>query len=331
MNAILKSIAALSLAATMTTSALAAETINFGIISTESQQNLKTVWEPFLADLKTKTGLDVKPFFASDYAGIIEGMRFNKVQVAWYGNKSAMEAVDRADGEVFVQSVAKNGDPGYWSVIIVPKDSPIKTVDELLTCDHTRSFGLGDPNSTSGYLVPMTFVFGARGIDPKDCFKTVTNANHETNAMAVAMKQVDAAANNTENMALIEKNKPDAFANIREIWRSPLIPSDPIVWRKDLPEDAKVKLRDFFLAYGTASSKGDIAHEKEILAGLKWAPFKASTDKQLLPIRVMELSKSIAKIKTDDTLTADAKAAAIKPLEEKKAAFEKELGTASNG
>ncbi len=109
----------------------------------------------------------MKPFFASDYAGIIEGMRFNKVQVAWYGNKSAMEAVDRADGEIFVQSVPKGGEPGYWSVILVPKDSPIQTVDELLTCDKTKSFGLGDVNSTSGYLVPMTFVFATAASIPR--------------------------------------------------------------------------------------------------------------------------------------------------------------------
>ena len=53
-----------------------------------------------------ETGLKVNAFFASDYAGVIEGMRFGKVQVAWYGNKSAMEAVDRANGEIFAQSVA---------------------------------------------------------------------------------------------------------------------------------------------------------------------------------------------------------------------------------
>ena len=39
-------------------------------------------------------------------------MRFNKVQVAWFGNKSAMEAVDRASGEVFAQMVAADGSPG---------------------------------------------------------------------------------------------------------------------------------------------------------------------------------------------------------------------------
>lgn len=48
------------------------DTINFGIISTESQQNLKTTWQPFLAAMEQKTGYKVKAFFAPDYAGIIQ-------------------------------------------------------------------------------------------------------------------------------------------------------------------------------------------------------------------------------------------------------------------
>jgi phosphonate transport system substrate-binding protein len=330
MNAILKSMAAMSVAFALSSTAVAAETINFGIISTESQQNLKSNWQPLLDAMKEKTGLDIKPFFASDYAGIIEGMRFDKVQMAWYGNKSAMEAVDRADGEVFVQSVPVSGEPGYWSVVIVPADSPIQTIDQVLKCDQSLNFGLGDPNSTSGYLVPMTFVFTKNAIDPKKCFKNVTNANHETNAMAVANKQVDAAANNTENMALIKQNNPKAFEKIREIWRSPLIPSDPIVWRKDLPEEAKAKIRDFFLTFGTTESKGNIEEEKKILAGLKWAPFRASNDNQLLPIRVMELTKSISQAEGDTKLDAAAKEAKIKDLTAQKAKYEAELAKVSN-
>lgn len=65
--------------------------INFGIMSTESSQNLKSVWQPFLDDMSKKTGLKVNATFASDYAGLIQGMRFNKVDVAWLGNKAAME------------------------------------------------------------------------------------------------------------------------------------------------------------------------------------------------------------------------------------------------
>jgi phosphonate transport system substrate-binding protein len=324
MNAFLKGAAAAAIAVTLSGAAVADE-FRFGIISTESQQNLKPKWDPLLDDMAAYTGLDIKPFFASDYSGVIEGMRFGKVQLAWYGNKSAMEAVDRADGEVFVQTVAADGSPGYWSLILVPKDSKLTSVEDLLKCDQTLNFGLGDPNSTSGYLVPMTFVFGANGIDPKSCFKNVTNANHETNAMAVANGQVDAAANNTESLALIEKNQPAAFAKVKVIWKSPLIPSDPLVWRKDLPEDTKTKIKDFFLTYGTDQSKGDVAKEKEILAGLGWAPFRASSNDQLLPIRIMEISKSIAKIQADATLTEDQKKTQIAELEAKKAEYEEKL------
>ena len=73
-----------------------AQEVNFGFISTEQSQNLRSDWQPLIDDMEKQTGLKVKAFFASDYAGIIEGMRFNKVQLAWMGNKSAMEAVDRS-------------------------------------------------------------------------------------------------------------------------------------------------------------------------------------------------------------------------------------------
>lgn len=324
MNALAKALASVAMVAALTGTAFAEE-INFGIISTESQQNLKSKWEPFLADFVKETGLEVKPFFASDYSGVIEGMRFGKVQIAWYGNKSAMEAVDRAGGEIFAQSVSVDGNPGYWSVVLAPKNSKLTSVNDLLKCDRSLNFGMGDPNSTSGFLVPTTFIFAAHNVDPKTCFKNVTNSNHETNAMAVANGQLDAAANNTENLAIMEKNNPAAFAKVKVIWKSPLIPSDPIVWRKDLPEATKKKIKDFFLTYGTEKSKGNAAKEKQVLAGLAWAPFKTSSNDQLLPIRVMELAKKIAKVKADGQLSEADKKAQIAKLEAEKADIEKKL------
>jgi phosphonate transport system substrate-binding protein len=101
-----------------------AKELNFGIISTESQQNLKTQWEPFLADMAKQTGLEVKPFFASDYAGVIEGMRFGKVDVRWYGNKSAIEAVDRANGEVVRADRRESGEPGLLLADTRPGGQP---------------------------------------------------------------------------------------------------------------------------------------------------------------------------------------------------------------
>jgi phosphonate transport system substrate-binding protein len=302
---------AASIAVTLAiTPAAAAEDVNFGIISTETTTNLKAIWEPFLADMTKQTGLNIKAFYASDYAGVIEAMRFNKVQVAWFGNKSAMEAVDRASGEIFAQTVDKDGNPGYWSHIIVHKDSPLKTLEDVLKCDASLDFGIGDPNSTSGFLVPTTFIFSARSIDPKKCFKTVRNANHEANALAVANKLVQAATNNNENLQRLAKTAPDKAKEIRVIWTSPLIPSDPLVWRKDLDAGLKKKIADFIFSYATNNEE-----EKKVLAGLQWAPFKKSDNNQLLPIRQMEVNKALAKLKADTSVAEADKNAQVAELQ----------------
>jgi phosphonate transport system substrate-binding protein len=295
----LRTIGAALLAAGTTLAAMpaqAADEINFGVISTEASTNLKKIWDPFLADMQKSTGLKINAFFASDYAGVIEGMRFKKVHLAWFGNKSAMEAVDRADGEVFAQTVAKSGEAGYFSHIIVHKDSPFQKLEDVLKCDKSLDFGIGDPNSTSGFLVPTTFVFSARNIEPKLCFRTVRAANHEANALAVANKLVHAAANNNENLERLEKTAPEKAKEIRVIWTSPLIPSDPLVWRKDLDAAHKTRISTWLFAYG----KND--DEKKILAELGWAPFKKSDNNQLLPIRQMEVNRAILKIKGDEKM-----------------------------
>jgi phosphonate transport system substrate-binding protein len=295
--------------------------INFGIISTEATMNLKKDWEPFLAEMEKATGLKINAFFASDYAGIIEGMRFNKVQVAWYGNKSAMEAVDRADGEIFAQTVPADGTPGYYSHLIAHKDSPLNSLEDVLKNAGSLAFGNGDPNSTSGFLVPGYYVFAKNNVDPKKIFKNVLNANHETNALSVANKQVDVATNNSENLAKLEKSHPDKRKEIKVIWTSPLIPSDPLVWRKDLPEDVKAKIKTFIMTYGATGKD----NEKAILAALGWAPFKASTNDQLLPIRQLELFKSRIKVEGDTTLSAEEKTKKLAEIDTKLEAIKAKL------
>lgn len=301
-----------------------AQTVNFGIIATESASNLRAIWQPFLDDMQKKTGLQVKGFFASDYAGVIEGMRFNKVQLAWYGNKSAMEAVDRANGEVFAQSVDKSGAAGYWSHIIVHRDSPIKSLDDLLKCDKTLDYGNGDPNSTSGFLVPMTFVFGEKKIDPKNCFKTVRSASHEANALAVANKLVHAASNNNENLIRIKATNAAKAGEIRVLWTSPLIASDPLVWRKDLDPALKAKISGFLFNYGVSDEA-----EKKVLAALGWAPFRKSDNNQLLPMRQMEVGRSMQRLQADASIEADKKTAELAKLQADFDALTKQIAATS--
>ena len=294
-----------------------AEDINFGIISTEASQNLKADWQPLLDDMAKQTGYTVKAFFAPDYAGIIEGMRFNKVHLAWYGNKSAIEAVDRASGEVFAQMVNADGTQGYYSHLIVHKDSPIKSLDEVLKNGKSYSFGNGDPNSTSGFVVPGFYVFAQNKIDAKTHFKVVRNANHETNALAVANKQVDVATNNSENLDKVKTNFPDKFNDLRIIWTSPLIPLDPLVMRKDLPEAMKAKLKNFFYNY----AKTD-AHEKAVVMKIsKLSGFKESTNAQLLPIRELDLFGKRTKLEADANMAPAEKQAKLADIDKQLAAL----------
>lgn len=293
--------------------------INFGIISTESSQNLKSIWEPFLKDMSQQTGYQVKAFFAPDYAGIIQGMRFDKVDIAWYGNKAAMEAVDRAHGEIFAQTVAASGAPGYWSLLIANKDSKIDSLEDMLANAKSLTFGNGDPNSTSGYLVPGYYVFAKNNVDPVKAFKRTLNSSHEVNALAVANKQVDVATFNTEGMERLELNQPEKARQLKVIWKSPLIPGDPLVWRNNLSDEQKNKLRDFFFKYGAN------AEQKKVLADLQWSKFQPSDDDQLLPIRQLELFKQRTDVANNANLGAEEKAAKLKALDEELAKLEKRM------
>jgi phosphonate transport system substrate-binding protein len=307
----------------------AAEELNFGIISTESQASAKPNWTPFLADMEKQVGMKISAFFAPDYAGIIEAMRFNKVQVAWYGNAAAIQAADRASAEVFVQSTYKTGGEGYYSVLIVHKDSPIKSLEDVVAAPGKYTFGNGDPNSTSGFLIPSYYAWAQNNVDVRKHFTRVVGGNHEANMLAVSSKQVDVATGNTEDVERFEKNQPERFKEIRVIWKSPLIPSDPITWRTDLPPATKTKLSQFFLTYGRAGngkSEADAAREVLVLANLQWGFFKPSSNKQLIPIREVALFRDRLNTEQDTKLSDAEKAAKIKEIDQKLADLKKQAG-----
>ncbi len=287
--------------------------INFGIISTESSQNLRKNWEPFLAEMEKKTGYKIKPFFSSDYAGIVTGMQYGKVQLAWFGNKSAKEAVDRANAEIFLKTIAADGTDGYYSYILAHVDSPINSLEDMFAKAHDLNFGNGDPNSTSGFLVPSYYVFAQNNKDAKKIFKRVLTASHETNALSVANKQVDVATCETGTLGRLALNNPQKHKQLKIIWTSPIIPSDPIAWRKDLPAEVKETLRTFFLHYGV---KGDnVEAEKKILASLSWGPFRASSNDQLLTIRQLELFKNKTAILANTNLSEEEKKAKVEAID----------------
>jgi phosphonate transport system substrate-binding protein len=138
--------------------------------------------------------------------------------------------------------------------------------------------------------------------------------------LAVLNKQVDVATNNSEELDKLKMRDPAKYAELKILWTSPLIPRDPLVWRKDLPADLKKKIQDFTVAYG----KDD--REREILKNLyRLKGFKASTDAQLLPIRQLELFKERKKFEGDANMAEADKKAKLAELDGKLAELAKQM------
>src|SRR5262249_25013063 len=153
----------------------------------------------------------------------------------------------------------------YYSHIIVHADSPFGKLDDILKCDKSLSFSIGDPNSTSGFLVPTSYICADRELDPKNFFEALRDASPEAHVLAVAHERVDASTNNSENLQRFEHTAPDGRKQIKIIWTSPIIPLDPLVWRKDLDAGLKAKLYTFLLSYGRSGSEAEIKAARQVL------------------------------------------------------------------
>ncbi len=272
------------------------QTLNFSILSAENQASMEPLWRPLLNDMQSQTGLKVKPFFATNYASLIEAMRFNQVQLGWYSALPALEAVERAHGEV-IGRVLDAGGAGdvYRSVLIVRKGSGV-TLDKVLKCGKRYNFGIGDPNSTSGTLAPMAYLFAPRNIQPADCFKTVRSASHQANVFAVAQGLVDVATNNTVGVLFAGRENPAIASKLEIIWTSPDLPESSIVVRKDLDPAVKEKVRAFFLSYGTApGAEGE--RQRQVLAKLTYGGFEPVDAHYLDPVRRMQAAQALSEAK----------------------------------
>lgn len=279
--------------------------LKFGIISTESQDTQKLVWEPFLADMSQEIGIPVEAVYSHQYVEIIEAMRFQKVQIAWYGGMSYIEAVKVADAEVFAQTINSDGSPGYYSYLIMNKNHPDWRQAKLMGGDKyvlenaaKLSFAFNDPKSTSGFLVPYYQIFAHNQVDPQNIFADLTFVgNHEATALAIAENQVDVATNNNEFLSRLARNKPEIVDKIEVIWRSKLIPSDPIAYRKDLPENIKKKLQQFFYNYTNLKT----------LEPLGWSRFAPTDDSMWNSIRELNIARKIFEVESNKSLSQEQK------------------------
>ena len=272
-RSLLQSLAALSLTGLSLLGAPAAHAqanvLRVSAIPDEAPSELQRKFKPLGEYLKAKTGMDVQFTPVTDYAAVVEGLATRKIDLAWLGGFTYVQARQRTNGGA-QPIVQRAEDEKFTSKFIVPVDSTIKTVADLK--GHT--FAFGSPSSTSGSLMPRYYL-QQQGIVPERDFKTVAfSGAHDATVAFVASGRAEAGALNTSVLdKLVEEKNPNAM-KVRVLATTP--PFFDYNWtvRPGLDPALTKKLTDAFLALDPSKPA-----DKEILdlqRASKFIPTKAS-------------------------------------------------------
>jgi phosphonate transport system substrate-binding protein len=247
---LLTGLAALVLLATCTDSAWAqtndpAKTgvLRVGFIPAEDSRAMVRQSQDILDIVAKSTGMKIETFVGSDYNGTVEALRNGHVDVALLGPFSYILATTQAPVEAFaVTVIAKTMQPSYRSIIIAREDSPVKSLETT----KGNTFAFVDPGSTSGYMVPAA-AFKKAGITPEKDFKQVMySGGHDATIVAVGEGKVNAGSVADR---IYERGCAKGLADcakIKVVWQSPPIWNDPVLYRRNLSEDLKKKIREAF-------------------------------------------------------------------------------------
>lgn len=250
------------LATTALTAPLAAQEIaefRIGILGGENAQDRLNSNECLRTYTEEALGVPVKLFAPADYDGVIQGLLGGTIDMAWLGASGyAKTYLGNPDAvEPVLVKVNTDGSHGYYAVGFARRDSGIATLADM----KDRVFGFGDPNSTSGYLIPsieIPQVTGA-GMETGDYFREVKfTGGHEQTIVAVVNGDVDGGVTWADGLGAWEdgynsgalRKAVDAglvdMNDLVEIWRSQPIPEGPVVLRKSLPAGVKARMTELW-------------------------------------------------------------------------------------
>lgn len=250
------------LAALLTTAVLAGPAVagdisefRIGILGGENAQDRLTAHECLKNYTEEALGVPVKLFTPADYDGVIQGLVGGTIDMAWLG-ASAYAKTFLTDPEAVEVALVKtnlDGSYAYHSIGFARKDSGITSLADM----KGKKFGFGDPNSTSGYLIPSVEIPQAVGASMKDgdyFGQVVFTGGHEQTIVAVVNGDVDAGVTWADgqgewedgyNSGALRKAVDSGLVDMNdivEIWRSKPIPEGPVVLRKALPADVKARM-----------------------------------------------------------------------------------------
>lgn len=231
-------------------------------------------YDRLTAFLSRKLGLPVTMVETASYSPAIEALRARKLEVVGLGPFAYLIASSKQAAVPLVAPAEPDGSlRSYRSAFIVPPDSPIHTIDDLIARAGELTLSWTDPASTSGHLVPRAYLED-RGLNPEQDFKqTVFSLSHLVSVMTVVSHKVDVAAiTNTGLERLLESGRVKP-GEVRVIWESEPICPSIIAVRSTLPPAFIEELRQAYLDFRHEDPEGWALFEQVYLVpGIHWVP-----------------------------------------------------------
>ena len=224
-------------------------------IPDESPTELARKFAPLGKYLEKELGVKVEWTPVTDYAAAVEALANKKVELAWFGGFTFVQASVRSGGKI-VPLVQREEDEKFRSVFITDARSGIHKLEDL----KGKTLSFGSASSTSGHLMPRSFLLAAK-INPDTDLKRISfSGAHDATVAAVASGKVDAGALNISVWEkLVAEKKVDTGA-LKVFFTTP--PYYDYNWsvHADLPAATKEKLKAAFLKLSPSTPEG-----KEIL------------------------------------------------------------------
>jgi len=245
-------VAAVALAGAAQAEEAKIEEFRIGLLGGENAQDRLRSNECLREKTEELLGVPTKLFAPADYNGVIEGLLGGNLDMAWLG-ASGYAKVYLTDPEAVEPVLVKintDGSYGYHSFAFARADSGIDSLEDA----KGKEFKFGDPNSTSGYLIPTIELEEKLG-DLEEYFGEVGfTGGHEQSIVAVYNGDVDVSVTWADGLGNWEdgfnsgalRKAVDAglvdMTELVQVWKSNVIPEGPIVLRKALPTEVKLKM-----------------------------------------------------------------------------------------
>ena len=188
------------------------------------------------------TGFKINFIKVTDYNAAVEAMRAGRADIAWYGGKTYIKAVELANAEAFAAGVRPGEkDAGYYTYFVVKKDSKIKKLSDI----KGKVLSLNSIGSTSGDLIPQVELAKINlSITNKDDFKNVYYAgSHDACLLAVLNNQADVCGMSSRNFEARLADKTFKKNQIKIIHKSERVPPPPLAYSKKIPIDDRKKIK----------------------------------------------------------------------------------------